>query len=202
MEKATNELIKRLSYISADYNTKPQTDNKLKEDHDLLVGIIRNYLNYIDGPSNAAIKLFGSLSKKEMTITAGKVFLKNTNTNSYDEVEIIETKCKITKVLSMDFYIVKLLEGPHKDQETGEVKGDRLTPSPPSNDTPFSRFKSGDRFKIINYAKTGNGTVRYLRWDDYEKQQAKKENYKQRYSVDFDNGGFETYLSEDNMEPI
>jgi len=200
MEKAIKELIKRLSYISADYNTK--SDNKLKEDHDLLVGIIRNYLNYIDGSSNAAVtKLFGSPSKKEMTITAGKVYLKNTN-SSYDEVEIIETKCKITKVLSMDFYIVKLLEGPHKDRETGEVKGDRLTPSPPSNDTPFSRFKSGDKFKMIGLAKTGNGTVRYLRWDDYEKQQAKKENYKQRYSVDFDNGGFETYLSEDNMEPI
>jgi hypothetical protein len=45
MEKAIKELIKRLSYISADYNTK--SDNKLKEDHDLLVGIIRNYLNYI-----------------------------------------------------------------------------------------------------------------------------------------------------------
>jgi hypothetical protein len=108
----------------------------------------------------------------------------------------------------MDFYIVRLLEGPHAGQEAVEVKGDRLTPRPPSNDTPFSRFKSGDRFQTVGLVgtQTGPGTVRYLRWDDYEKEQKAKETkelpYPLKYSVDFDNGSFETYLSEYHMEPI
>jgi len=58
-------------------------------------------------------------------------------------------------------------------------------------------FNEGDKFKLINQGLSKNGTVRYLRNDTYEQN---KNPRTFNYHVDFDDGTFDTYLSEKDME--
>jgi len=59
-------------------------------------------------------------------------------------------------------------------------------------------FHKGDKFKL-KYEPSKTGTVLYLRDDEYERNKIPRTFY---YHVDFNDGTFETYLNEDNMELI
>lgn len=55
----------------------------------------------------------------------------------------------------------------------------------------YSNYKLGQRF--INTCTNKTGTIRYLRNDEYEKNQRKSNPTHYYYSVDYDDGSFETY---------
>ena len=59
-------------------------------------------------------------------------------------------------------------------------------------------FHTGDKFKV-KYEPSKTGTVRYLRDDKYERDLNPRVFH---YHVDFNDGSFETYFNEDNMELI
>ena len=64
-------------------------------------------------------------------------------------------------------------------------------------------FSKGDKFNWFNLDGSINksGIIKYLRNDEWEKENShKKGNY--YYSVDFTDGSFETYLSENVMVKI
>lgn len=58
-------------------------------------------------------------------------------------------------------------------------------------------FSEGDKFVCKYSGKTG--TVRNLRNDQYEKTQRLTNSYHYYYHVDFDDGSFETYQSQQSM---
>ena len=68
-----------------------------------------------------------------------------------------------------------------------------------SNTTNYRKFKDGDMFIDINNNKVG--TVNNLRNDTYEQSERQKDSTHYMYSVTYDDGTFETYLSQNYMEP-
>ena len=59
-------------------------------------------------------------------------------------------------------------------------------------------FFPGNRFSYMGKL----GTVKYLRDDDYEKSKRRTDSTHYYYSVDFDDGSFETYLGQYYMVHI
>ena len=68
-----------------------------------------------------------------------------------------------------------------------------------NNSATYPKFKDGDRFIDINNNKIG--TVNRLRDDSYEQSLRKSDSSHYNYSVSYDDGTFETYLSQTYMEP-
>lgn len=67
---------------------------------------------------------------------------------------------------------------------------------------PNQLFTSGSRFLYTNHIGSKYGTVKYLRDDTYEKKKREADPKHYYYHVDFDDGSFETYLSQAYMSPV
>jgi len=64
----------------------------------------------------------------------------------------------------------------------------------------YSNYKQGQRF--VNTYTNQIGTIRYLRDDEYEKNQRKSDPTHYCYFVDYDDGSFETYECGEYLKPI
>lgn len=64
----------------------------------------------------------------------------------------------------------------------------------------YNNYKRGQRF--INTCTNKAGTIRYLRDDEYEKNQRKSNPTHYYYNVDYDDGSFETYEYGKYLKPI
>ena len=64
----------------------------------------------------------------------------------------------------------------------------------------YHNYKQGQRF--INKHTNQTGTIRYLRDDEYEKNQRKSNPTHYYYHVDYDDGSFETYEYGGYLKPI
>lgn len=64
----------------------------------------------------------------------------------------------------------------------------------------YYNYERGQRF--VNTETNKTGTIRYLRNDEYEKNQRKSEPTHYYYHVDYDDGSFETYEYGGYLKPI
>lgn len=64
----------------------------------------------------------------------------------------------------------------------------------------YSNYSQGQRFVNTHTKKTG--TIKYLRDDEYEKNQRKSNPAHYYYHVDYDDGSFETYEYGKYLKPI
>ena len=98
-----------------------------------------------------------------------------------------------------DAELLQLIKSLIKESGSGNDSTDSKYTKMKSNLATYPKFKDGDRFIDINNNKIG--TVNRLRDDSYEQSIRKTDSSHYNYSVSYDDGTFETYLSQTYMEP-
>jgi hypothetical protein len=112
--------------------------------------------------------------------------------------DLIKRELNNTNKEKTDDELMQLVKKLIKESEPNDGTDSKYTKMK-SNSATYQKFKEGDRFIDINNNKIG--TVNRLRDDSYEQSLRKSDSSHYNYSVSYDDGTFETYLSQTYMEP-
>ena len=112
--------------------------------------------------------------------------------------DLIKRELNNTTKEKTDDELMQLVKKLIKESEPNDGTDSKNTKMK-SNSATYPKFKDGDRFIDINNNKIG--TVTRLRDDSYEQSLRKSDSSHYNYSVTYDDGTFETYLSQTYMEP-
>ena len=112
--------------------------------------------------------------------------------------DLIKRELNNTNKEKTDDELMQLVKKLIKESEPNDGTDSKHTKMK-NNSATYPKFKDGDRFIDINNNKIG--TVNRLRDDSYEQSLRKSDSSHYNYSVSYDDGTFETYLSQTYMEP-
>jgi hypothetical protein len=113
--------------------------------------------------------------------------------------DLIKRELNNTTREKTDDELMQLVKKLIKESEPNDGTSNSKYTKMKSNSATYPKFKDGDRFIDINNNKIG--TVTRLRDDSYEQTLRKTDSSHYNYSVSYDDGTFETYLSQTYMEP-